>query len=276
MPMILRKIRSGFGCRNGMFRAGCGAAIRSAFFAQAVEGGTGGLGRWRPGLSGAGVGDRGESFSIWTFQDGSVQLQFYSTSWDFGEGDTADLQVQIDRKPNWNLTKADLYRNSVLFNLPDSDAGGGIPVEVAQGNAALPAHRRWRRCAELFAVRFARLDRRADRMRQRDHAAGPWQIRSIRACVSRLALSIQIVTGPSLTSSTAMSAPKRPVSTGMPSAARQVCEGLVKALALLGRGGGGKSGAIAAQIGGQGELADHQRRPADIADRQVHLALRRP
>ena len=32
----------------------------------------------------------GESFSIWTFPDGAVQLQFYSTAWEFGEGQTAD------------------------------------------------------------------------------------------------------------------------------------------------------------------------------------------
>ena len=61
-----------------------------------------------------------------------------------------------------------------------------------------------------------------------------------------------------------MSAPKMPVATGMPSAASAVGKGLVKALALVRRGGGGKAGAVAAQIGGQGELADHQRRPADI------------
>lgn len=77
----------------------------------------------------------GESFSIWTFQDGSVQLQFYSTQWDFGDkGDTADLEVQIDRRDHWNLTGADLNLNSVLFTLPDSDAGIEFLVEVARGN----------------------------------------------------------------------------------------------------------------------------------------------
>lgn len=76
----------------------------------------------------------GESFSIWTFQDESVQLQFYSTAWQFGEGQSADLQVQIDRKPLWNLTNAELYQNSVLFTLPDSDAGVDFIVEVAAGN----------------------------------------------------------------------------------------------------------------------------------------------
>ncbi|MFZ1468470.1 MAG: hypothetical protein WAT09_05770 [Paracoccaceae bacterium] len=91
---------------------------------------------WDDGVMGcqATVGDSQESFSLWTFQDGGVQMQFYSKAWDFGEGDTANLQVQIDRKPRWNLNDAELYRNSVLFNLPDSDAGIEFIMEVAGGN----------------------------------------------------------------------------------------------------------------------------------------------
>ena len=76
----------------------------------------------------------GESFSIWTFPDGAVQLQFYSTAWEFGEGQTADLGVQIDRRAPWSLTGAELYQNSVLFYLPSSDAGGDFIAEVARGN----------------------------------------------------------------------------------------------------------------------------------------------
>jgi hypothetical protein len=76
----------------------------------------------------------GESFSIWTFPDGAVQLQFYSTAWAFGEGQTADLGVQIDRRAPWNLTGAELYQNSVLFYLPDSKAGVDFVAEVARGN----------------------------------------------------------------------------------------------------------------------------------------------
>jgi hypothetical protein len=76
----------------------------------------------------------GESFSIWTFADGAVQLQFYSTAWEFGEGQTADLGVQIDRRAPWNLTGAELYQNSVLFYLPDSNAGVDFIAEVARGN----------------------------------------------------------------------------------------------------------------------------------------------
>ncbi len=54
---------------------------------------------WDDGVLGcqATVGTDSESFSLWTFQDSTVQMQFYSKSWDFGEGDSADLQVQVGR-----------------------------------------------------------------------------------------------------------------------------------------------------------------------------------
>jgi hypothetical protein len=91
---------------------------------------------WDDGSVGcvAQVSAPGESFSIWTYPDGAVQLQFYSTAWQFGEGDTADLVVQVDSRAPWNLTGAELYQNSVLFYLPDSDAGVNFIVEVARGN----------------------------------------------------------------------------------------------------------------------------------------------
>ncbi|MDX5401719.1 MAG: DUF1176 domain-containing protein [Rhodobacterales bacterium] len=91
---------------------------------------------WDDGSIGcvAEVNAPGESFSIWTFPDGAVQLQFYSTAWSFGEGDTADLEVQIDRRSPWKLTAAELYQNSVLFTLPDDQAGVNFIVEVARGN----------------------------------------------------------------------------------------------------------------------------------------------
>lgn len=76
-----------------------------------------------------------ESFSIWIYQDATARLQFYSTAWEFGDsGDTADLVVQIDRRTPWTLNSADLYQNSVLFDLPDSDAGVRFLLEVARGN----------------------------------------------------------------------------------------------------------------------------------------------
>lgn len=76
----------------------------------------------------------GESFSIWTLQDGTVCLQFYSTEWSFGESDTADLQLQIDRRAPWTLGSAQLSQNSVLFPIPGTDEGANFITEVARGN----------------------------------------------------------------------------------------------------------------------------------------------
>lgn len=79
------------------------------------------------------VSDPGESFSMWIHQDGSVQLVFFSSQWDFGEGDTANLQVEVDRRSPWRLSDAELYQSSVIFNLNDSDAGARFIREVAVG-----------------------------------------------------------------------------------------------------------------------------------------------
>jgi hypothetical protein len=75
-----------------------------------------------------------DSFTVWVYQDQSVRIQFYSTSWEFGEGDTADLEVKIGKRAPWSLTNAELYKNSILFDLPDSDQGVNFLVEVAEGS----------------------------------------------------------------------------------------------------------------------------------------------
>ena len=82
------------------------------------------------------VSDPGESFSVWAFPDRTIRLQFYSDEWDFGEGDTADLEVKIGKRAPWSLTNAELYKNSILFDLPDSDQGVRFLTEVAQGRTA--------------------------------------------------------------------------------------------------------------------------------------------
>ena len=80
------------------------------------------------------VSDPGESFSIWTFPDRTIRLQFFSDEWDFGDSDTANLQVEVDRRSPWTLTGANLTQNSVLFDLPDLDASVDFVVEVAKGS----------------------------------------------------------------------------------------------------------------------------------------------
>lgn len=78
------------------------------------------------------VYDGNAAFSIWADGVGPVRLQFYSPGWTLGEG-SADLVLQIDRRSPWNLSNAELYENSVFFNLPNSDAGIRFLTEVAQG-----------------------------------------------------------------------------------------------------------------------------------------------
>lgn len=78
--------------------------------------------------------DESESFSVGTFNTGVMRLQFYSSGWQFGAGETADLEVQIDRRAPWTLTAATLTENSVLFDLPLDDDSARFLVEVSQGN----------------------------------------------------------------------------------------------------------------------------------------------
>ncbi|WP_151717692.1 hypothetical protein [Gemmobacter serpentinus] len=79
------------------------------------------------------VVDGGNTFSIWADPWNAVKLQFYSTGWNFSEGGAADLQVQVDRRSPWSLTNAELYQNSVLFNLPGGDAATRFLMEVVEG-----------------------------------------------------------------------------------------------------------------------------------------------
>ena len=79
------------------------------------------------------VAEPGESFAIWIFPDQTVRLQFYSQDWEFGDSDTADLEVEIDRRSPWSLTGANLTQSSVLFDLPEGDASVNFVIEVADG-----------------------------------------------------------------------------------------------------------------------------------------------
>ena len=80
------------------------------------------------------VTEGNESFTIWADAESLVKLQFYSADWDFGEGDTADLEVEVDHRSPWTLNAAELYLQSVLFNLPNSDTGTKFLLEVVKGN----------------------------------------------------------------------------------------------------------------------------------------------
>lgn len=79
------------------------------------------------------VSGNADSFSLWVFDSGVLRMQFYSTAWQFSGG-SADLRVQIDRRPDWSLTNAELYQNSVLFDLPGGNDSGRLLREIAAGN----------------------------------------------------------------------------------------------------------------------------------------------
>ncbi|MDQ1849050.1 hypothetical protein Q9299_12185 [Gemmobacter fulvus] len=80
------------------------------------------------------VSDGDDTFSVWADPWNPVKLQFYSTSWDFSDGGSADLGVQVDRRSPWSLSDAELYQNSVLFNLPEGDASTRFLMEVVGGS----------------------------------------------------------------------------------------------------------------------------------------------
>lgn len=80
------------------------------------------------------VTDESRSFTLWADAAQLVQLQFYDDSWDLGEGETANLQVRVDSIAPWTLNDAELHKQSVFFNLPDSDMGTQFMQEVMGGN----------------------------------------------------------------------------------------------------------------------------------------------
>jgi hypothetical protein len=73
-----------------------------------------------------------DSFSIWADKTNPIKLQFYYSGWNFDDS-TADLEVQIDGQSAWSMTNANLYKQSVLFDLPDSNSGTQFLREVIGG-----------------------------------------------------------------------------------------------------------------------------------------------
>lgn len=91
---------------------------------------------WEDGSIGcvAQVSAPGQSFSIWTYSDGTLRVHFYSSGWQVGEGKYADVQMQIDNRAPWMQSGAELNKNSVLFYRTDDGARVDFIVEVARGN----------------------------------------------------------------------------------------------------------------------------------------------
>ena len=81
------------------------------------------------------VSQSGNIFSIWASPTSQIRLQFYSRDWAFGPRHRGNLKVRIDSYPSWRMTNAELYKHSVLFNLPSSSKGSKFLLEVARGEA---------------------------------------------------------------------------------------------------------------------------------------------
>lgn len=80
------------------------------------------------------VSDGARSFTLWAGANELIQLQFYDESWDLGEGQTANLKVEVDSRGVWDLTNAELHKQSVFFDIPDSGDGVSFMNEVMGGN----------------------------------------------------------------------------------------------------------------------------------------------
>lgn len=100
--------------------------------------------RWDDGASAcvAEVSNDSDTFSVWEDRAHPARLQFYSTSWDFapdpkGGDQFRDLAVKIDDHQVWNLHNADLYKQSILFDLPTGDSGAQFLNEVAGSKVLL-------------------------------------------------------------------------------------------------------------------------------------------
>ncbi|MDE1987980.1 MAG: hypothetical protein KGJ28_15685 [Alphaproteobacteria bacterium] len=75
-----------------------------------------------------------KTFSVWKDKHNPTRLQFYSNDWSFGDKDTfADVGVPIDSNQAWSMHNADFYKNSVLFDLPASDASTQFLQDVSSG-----------------------------------------------------------------------------------------------------------------------------------------------
>lgn len=75
----------------------------------------------------------GDSFSIRSLPNQVIRLEFHSDEWEFGEGDTAVLQVVMDDLSPWTFTDATLLQSSVFVDLYDPAQGKTFVGQVAKG-----------------------------------------------------------------------------------------------------------------------------------------------
>lgn len=76
-----------------------------------------------------------DAFTIFADRRHPVRLQFYSSQWVFGARQRyADLQIKVDTGAPMPIARADLYRQSALFELPAGPAGHRILSQIEHGH----------------------------------------------------------------------------------------------------------------------------------------------
>jgi hypothetical protein len=65
-----------------------------------------------------------------------LRMQFYSEAWNFGDGGRVALMVAVDRGAPWALGDATAFRQSALFDLPQSRAGADF-LKAMMGGTVL-------------------------------------------------------------------------------------------------------------------------------------------
>ncbi len=63
-----------------------------------------------------------------------LRLQFFSDRWSFGEGGRIVLSVAVDGGEPWALADATAFRQSALFDLPQTRAGADFLKAMMRGS----------------------------------------------------------------------------------------------------------------------------------------------
>ena len=72
------------------------------------------------------------TFTIWSYPDRAVRLQFYAPGWDFGADHRVRYDVAVDAGPARAMT-AQALKNSILFDVPKGESWVDFLFDVTQG-----------------------------------------------------------------------------------------------------------------------------------------------
>ena len=72
------------------------------------------------------------TFTIWSYPDRAVRLQFYAPGWDFGADHRVRYEVAVDAGPARVMT-AQAFKNSILFDVPTGESWVDFLYDVTQG-----------------------------------------------------------------------------------------------------------------------------------------------